>query len=70
MTLIDSNNEQILKWKEQVISTAETAINRGAPVYRIRATGDIDNCGADIPNLGLAYRVTKDKRYRTHAFYI
>ena len=68
MTLIDSNNEQILKWKEQVISTAETAINRGAPVYRIRATGDIDNCGADIPNLGLAYRVTKDKRYSDACF--
>lgn len=62
-TLAAQGQEAIVKWKESVLASAEIAITRGAPVYAINAAGDIARGGAEIGSLGMAYQLTKDKRY-------
>ncbi len=61
--LAEQGQEAILKWKETILSAAEIAVARGVPTYYIRSTGDIDQRGSDIGTLGMAYQLTKDKRY-------
>lgn len=63
-SLIEQENEVVLKWKEQILKSADIAMKRGTPVYAIKTVGGgIYDTGFDIQNLALAYQITGDKKY-------
>lgn len=61
-------NEYVVKWAEQLLSSADKAIEREVPYEFTYNGSDMEYRGGDIPTLGLAYQLTLDKKYADAAY--
>ena len=61
-------NEFVVKWAEQLLKSADVAVDNNIPTDFTFNGSDMTYTGNDIPTLGLAYQLTLDKKYADAAY--